>query len=269
MKTKVGPRGFADDPERVRRFAIAIPCAVVLTLLFFALALLRPPAVPPERAPVTTIVLERVPPTPAPAPPPPTPPPTPPPPVVRVTLAPVPQRAAPRIAERPAAAHAAPRQAPVVAVPAVVAAPGAPGAGQGLGNAPGAGAGAGTATSGGSGGTGNQTVNADQPCGDVEFVPDEAPKYRGGTAAESIRATVRFPDGHTESAEFPYPWIYPDAADTDPWSSRNIADPDFPARAQLPPPGADTSRFPDLIRYILNHTRSDGTTVLQDCPTQR
>jgi hypothetical protein len=268
VRTKVGPPGFADDPGRVRRFAVAIPCAIALTLLFFALALLRPPAAPPpERAPVATIVLERAPPTPTPAPPP-TPVPTPPP-VAHVTLAPVPQRAAPRVAEHPAAAHAAPRLAPVVTVPAVVAAPAAPGAGQALGNAPGTGAGAGNETGGGTGGTGNETVNAEQPCGDVEFVPGEAPKYRGTTAAETIRATVRFPDGHTESADFPYPWIYPDAADTDPWSPRNIANPDFPARAQLPPPGADPSRFPELIRYILNHTRPDGTTVLQDCPNPR
>jgi hypothetical protein len=267
VKTKVGAPDIADDPGRFRRFAVAIPCAIALTLAFFAFAFLRPPApAPSERAPVTAIVIERRPPT-----PPPTPRPTPPPtlpPVPHVTLAPRPQRAAPRVAVRPAAAQAAPRLAPQVSAPAVVAAP-APGAGQGEGNAPGPGAGAGNATSGGTGGTGSGTVNVDQPCGDVEFVPDDAPRYRGSTAAETIRATVRFPDGHTEAAEFPYPWIYPDAADTDPWSSRNIANPDFPARAQLPPPGADTSRSPELIRYILNHTRPDGTTVLQDCPNPR
>jgi hypothetical protein len=267
VKTKVGAPEGAGDPGRVRRFAVAIPCAIALTLAFFAFAFLHSPApAPSDRAPVTAIVLERRPPT-----PPPTPRPTPPPalpPVPHVTLAPIPQRAAPRVAVHPAAAQAAPRLAPPVSVPAAVAATG-PGAAQGQGNAPGPGAGAGNTTSGGTGGTGSGTVNADQPCGDVEFIPDDAPRYRGSTAVETIRATVRFPDGHTEAAEFPYPWIYPDAADTDPWSARNIANPDFPARAQLPPPGADSSRFPELIRYILNHTRPDGTTVLQDCPNPR
>jgi hypothetical protein len=123
----------------------------------------------------------------------------------------------------------------------------------------------GTAT----GGTGNAAVNADQPCGEVEFIPDDAPRYRGTTAAETIRATVRFADGHVESAEFPYPWIYPDAADTDPWSPHNVGNPDFPAHAQLPPAGTGTGRFPELIRYILDHTRPNGTTVLQDCPNPR
>jgi hypothetical protein len=234
-----------------------------LTLLFFALGLLRPPQTAPEQAPVTTIALERIPPAPRP-----TPTPTPPP-VVRATFARLPQRAAPRLARRPPGAHAAPRHAPEVSVPAVAAAPAGAGSGQSTGTQTGPGAGDAADTGGGTGGTGNDAVNADQPCGDVEFVPDEAPRYRGATAAETIRATVRFSDGHTESAEFPYPWIYPDAADTDPWSPHNVADPNFPARAQLPPPGTNTGRFPDLIRYILDHTRPDGTTLLQDCPNPR
>ncbi len=280
MKTKVGAPSFGDDPGRTRRFAVAVPAAVALTVLFFALAMLRPPhAPPPEKPAVTTIALERVQPV-SPRTPAPTPVPTPPPPVARVTLAPV-QRAAPREAPRApahaAAAPAPPRRAPVVTVPAIVAGPAGSAAAPVTGNAPGSGTSAGDAgaAGGGTGGTGagdgsgTGTVNADQPCGDVEFIPSDEPRYRGSTSSETIRATVRFPDGHTESAEFPYPWVYPDAADTDPWSPRNVTNPDFPARAQLPPPGADTSRFPALIRYILTHTRANGTTVLQDCPTGR
>jgi hypothetical protein len=48
-----------------------------------------------------------------------------------------------------------------------------------------------------------------------------------------------------------------------------VRNPNFPARAQPAPPGADTSRYPEVIRYILDHTRSDGTTVLQECPRPR
>ena len=62
--------------------------------------------------------------------------------------------------------------------------------------------------------------------------------------------------------------FYADPAE-DPWSPRNMPDPNFITRVQLPPPGADVGRFPDTIRYILDHTRSDGTTVLQECPRLR
>ena len=95
------------------------------------------------------------------------------------------------------------------------------------------------------------------------------PRRSGSTAYETIRATVHFPDGHTASELFPYAWVYPDATNTDPWSPRNLRDPDFPARAQLPPPGTDLRRYPEVIRYILEHTRGDGTTVLQECPIPR
>jgi hypothetical protein len=90
MKTKVGAPGWTGDP--VARFTVAVPGAVAITLVCFALARCQP-AEPTlaERTPATTVVLER-----APATPPPTPRPTPPPtlpPVPRVTPAPVPHRA--------------------------------------------------------------------------------------------------------------------------------------------------------------------------------
>ena len=79
---------------------------------------------------------------------------------------------------------------------------------------------------------------------------------------------MTFPDGHSESAQFPYRWPYADPAG-DPWSPRNMPIPNFPTHVIPPPPGTDVGRFPELIRYILNHTRGDGTTVLQECPQQR
>jgi hypothetical protein len=48
-----------------------------------------------------------------------------------------------------------------------------------------------------------------------------------------------------------------------------MPDPNFTTHVQLPPPGTNTSRYPEVIRYILNHTRDDGTTILQECPRQR
>jgi len=264
VKTKVGSRAFADDPERLRRYAVALPSAVALTLLFFALGIWRPAAFPrAERPAVTAIVLERRPqPTPAPR--------RVRPPTHPVALAEVPQRAAPRALRAPGGAPAALAH-PARLAPADVPAAVAPGAGNGSGPGEGAGPAAGDAGAGpsGTGGTGTAAVDADAPCGSVDFVPDQAPRRSGSTAYETIRATVHFPDGHTASELFPYAWVYPDATNTDPWSPRNLRDPDFPARAQLPPPGTDLRRYPEVIRYILEHTRGDGTTVLQECPIPR
>jgi hypothetical protein len=264
MKTKVGAPAF-DDP--VRRFAVAVPSAIAITALCFALGRCQPAdRSVAESTPPTTVVLER----PAPTPPPPTPrPPTPPPtlpPVPRVTLAPVPQRAAPRAVRASGGGHAAPKPHPQIVVPSVVVAGSGGGAGAGTGSGEGAGGASGSGNS--TGGTGSGIVNADAPCGDVYFIPFQAPDHSGSVSYEHILATVTFSDGHKESAEFPYRWAYADPAD-DPWSSINMQNPNFPTRLHQPPPGTDVSRYSETIRYIIDHTRSDGTTILQECPTQR
>lgn len=262
MKTKVGVPAF-DDP--VARFAVAVPSAIVITALFVALGRCQPAdRTLAERNPTTTVLLERA----APTPPPPTPHPTPPPtlpPVPRVTLAPVPQRAAPRAVHASGGGHVA-LPHPKIAPPAVLA--GGIGGGAGTGEGSGAGSGNAGGTGNGTGGTGSGTVNADAPCGSVDLIPFQGPDHAGPVTYEHVRATVTFPDGHTQSDEFPYRWAYSDPAD-DPWSPRNLPNPNFTTRVQLPPPGTNTSRFPELIRYILDHTRPDGTTILQECPRQR
>ena len=79
---------------------------------------------------------------------------------------------------------------------------------------------------------------------------------------------MTFPDGHSQSEEFPYRWAYVNSTD-DPWSALNIPNVNFITRVQQPPPGTNVSRYSETIRYILDHTRSDGTTILQECPRQR
>ena len=143
----------------------------------------------------------------------------------------------------------------------------APAAGKGTAPAPGAGGQNGPGT--GDQGNGNGAVNADTPCGVVEFLPYSAPKYSNGTAYEPMEAKVTFPDGHRETARFPYPWIYPDGEHTDPWSDTNLKDSTAPALLRFPPPGTDTSTFPPLIQYILSHTDPQGYTNLVPCPTRR
>jgi hypothetical protein len=277
MKTKVGAPAF-DDP--VARFAVAIPSAIIITALCVVLARCQPAErTVAESTRATTVVLEHAAPTPPPAPPTPRPtsPPTPPPtlpPVPRVTLAPLPKRAAPRAIHASGGGHAAPHPHPQVVAPPLIVAGNGGGVGPGHDSGQGAGAGGGTGNgtaglvSGGTGGTGSGDVNADAPCGSVDLVPFEAPDHSGSVTYEHVRATVTFPDGHTQSDEFPYHWSYTDPAD-DPWSAQNLPNPNFTTRVQAPPPGTNVSRYPETIRYILDHTRSDGTTVLQECPRQR
>jgi hypothetical protein len=260
MKTKVGAPAWTGDP--VARFIVAVPSAIAITLLCFALGRCQPAdRTLPERTVATTVVLERAAPT-----PPPTPRPTPPPtlpPVPKVTLAPIPQRAAPHAVRASGGGHAAPRTRPHLAPPAVVVA----GSGGGVGTGAGAGEGAGSAggSGNGTGGTGSGSVNADAPCGSVDLIPFQSPDHSGSTTFEHVSATVTFPDGHQQSENFPYRWSYTDPG-ADPWSPQNMPNANFITRVQLPPPGANTSRFPELIRYILDHTRADGTTILQECP---
>ena len=108
------------------------------------------------------------------------------------------------------------------------------------------------------------------PCGVVWFVPSGAPRVVNGTAYERIKVRVSFQDGHTESAEFPYPWIYPNGEQTDPWSDTNLRrDVSTPTTMQLPPPDADVKTFSPLIRYVLLHTDANGYTNLADCKQPR
>jgi hypothetical protein len=223
---------------------------------------------PVEQRVAANVVLERrAPPTPRPTPKPtptPTPPPTPTPvPTVHATPAIVTERAAPRAHATPGGTGIARPHVPHPVHPhiAVANAPGN-GAGSGSGTANGSDAGAGNGT----GGTGAGTIDANAPCGYVEFLPSEAPRIDGTTSYETIRATVHYPDGRTESDDFPYPWVYADYMNTDPWSPINVRKNDLVVFAQLPPPGTDIHRYNELIRYILDHTTPSGHTVLQPCP---
>jgi hypothetical protein len=118
----------------------------------------------------------------------------------------------------------------------------------------------------GTGGSGAGAIDADAPCGYVDFIPSESPKIVGNVAYETIRATVHYPDGHSDSEEFPYPWVYSDWMDTDPWSPINVRRSNTVVFAQMPPPGSDTRRYNEVVRYILDHTNPNGSTVLQPCP---
>ncbi|BDE07547.1 hypothetical protein WPS_28230 [Vulcanimicrobium alpinum] len=271
------------DFQRYRtRMIVAV--ALALALHEIALSLVHGPTRPRDdesNAPATRIAIETPKPTPRPTPtpkPPPKPtiPPTPPPhitPPPRATVAPI--QVAGRAKGTPArhrggGAH----HAIAKAAHGKHADPNASGSGTGSshgtgsGNAPGVGGGLG-GNGAGTGGNGNGAVNANAPCGFVDFEPFAAPTYRDGTAYEPIRAMVTFPDGHTETERFPYKWVYPNGEQNDPWSDTNLRRPPKEIPMQLPPPGTDTSSFPPVLQYILQHTTSDGYTNLQPCPGSR
>lgn len=261
---------------------VAVALAIALHEIGLGLAHNSRPADDTERDAVATrIVFEtprptpRPPPTPKPTPtPPPTQPPTPEPrvtPPPHSTPAPV-QQVAGRAKGRPAkrrggGAHKAIAKAAsgTYANPRAAGAGTGTSTGQGSGNAPGVGGGLGGNGTGTSG-NGNGAVNANSPCGFVDFVPHDAPHYSNGTASERVFATVSFPDGHKETAEFPYRWIYPNGEQNDPWSTTNLKRPDYTISLQPPPPGANVANYPPLIQYIIKHTGPDGLTDLPECP---
>jgi hypothetical protein len=198
----------------------------------------------------------------------------------RPTIAPVPQVAAAKAAGTPAPIHGGAPAKPIhhfknfdvyeqLAKSGLGRAAGISGTGAGLGVGAATGGGAeGTGAGEGRAGIGTGAVNATMPCGEVIFNVRGAPDYRSGAASERITATVQFPDGHTETDTFPYAWTYENGERDDPWSATNLAKRNFDIPLIFPPPGTDTSGYPPLIKYILDHTRPNGTTVLEPCPNQ-
>jgi hypothetical protein len=260
------------------RLIVALACSIALHEIVFGFLHARPrhnALEHPQPAEIIVIATPRPTPKPRPTPvhtpPPPTPPPnvTPPP---HVTPMPIRQIAAAAKGEHAKARGGGMRHALSVhksaARPASTVAVGA-GTGTNVGEGSGIepGEGGGEAGNGqGNSGNGNGAVNADTPCGEVDFLPHGAPVYRNGTASEIITATVKFGDGHSQDVRFPYPWVYPDGEKNDPWSSTNLKNPDLVVPLQLPPPGLDTSSWDPLILYILKHTNASGFTDLVDCP---
>lgn len=174
-------------------------------------------------------------------------------------------------AEGRAGAPAPVRRAPVVATaafhptsnrPVWDAAPG--------GKAAVATAGSGTSSGSGSGsgthGSGNGAASVAPPCGYVTFSDPHGSHYDSRTHGfwVDIRMSVHFADGSAQSMLLDYPWYYASEA-ANPWSDRNLRDPSFPTRFQ-PPPGDKIAAEPQLVKYVMEHSTSDGATLLNDCP---
>jgi hypothetical protein len=128
----------------------------------------------------------------------------------------------------------------------------------------------GTASGNGSGagtqGAGTAAANANEPCGFVTFSDPHGSQYDSHTRGffVDIRMSVHFADGSAQSVILDYPWYYASEAEN-PWSDRNLKDPAFPTRFQPPPP-AKIPGEPQLVRYVMAHSTSEGMTLLADCP---
>lgn len=126
--------------------------------------------------------------------------------------------------------------------------------------------GTGTGQSGQGQGTGG-APQAHEPCGYVDFIATGNPTVDRSTGRvwEYIQMIVHFPDGSEQSVDLDYPWYY--ASDQqDPWSDYNEKlHPNAPVPFQFPPP-SQTSSEPQLVQYVIQHTSSDGYTLLKPCP---
>lgn len=175
----------------------------------------------------------------------------------------LPNRAVVRVASRPSTARARPVQSPA-SKPVWDAASASTNAGARLASA----GGNGNASDGaGSAGNGAGATGAEQPCGFVTFSDPHGSAYDVRTRGfwVDIRMSVRFADGTSQSLILDYPWYYASEA-ANPWSDRNLKDPDFPTRFQAPPPEKLASE-PALVQYVMHHSTPEGLTLLGDCPT--
>ncbi len=116
----------------------------------------------------------------------------------------------------------------------------------------------------GLGGNGNGTGGppaAHEPCGFVDFIPTtQASVDRGsGRVQEHVEIHVSFPDGTDQTQILDYPFNYSSLAE-DPFEEKDVD-----ALFQFPPYDQRADE-PSLVQYVMQHTTSDGRTVLKECP---
>lgn len=122
--------------------------------------------------------------------------------------------------------------------------------------------GAGSGESGAGQGTGGAPA-AHEPCGYVDFAPNDKPTVdqKTGRIWEYLAIIVHFPDGSQQSLDLDYPFFYNSEAD-DPFMPDHG---NIPATFQFPPPN-QAGNEPPLVQYVIQHTSPDGYTTLHDCP---
>lgn len=120
----------------------------------------------------------------------------------------------------------------------------------------------GTGQSGTGNGTGGTAVGQ-EPCGYVEFMPTDDPTPGpSGQVTQHISMTVHFADRTTQTVDLDYTWTFASES-TDPFlpENKNLPDPVFQF-----PPDAIRAQEPPVVQYVMQHTDSQGKTLLKDCP---
>ena len=123
----------------------------------------------------------------------------------------------------------------------------------------------GNGTGAGTSGNGSGAAG-DEPCGFVDFAatPEDMKRYPDGSTSSVVKMTVHYADHSSESITLDYPWHYPNEK-SNPFSPRNMDNPDMPATFQSPPPDKLPSE-PQLVQYVVQHSSPQGLTTLKDCP---
>lgn len=122
--------------------------------------------------------------------------------------------------------------------------------------------GTGTGQSGTGEGTGGAPA-AHEPCGYVDFAPNNNPTIdpKTGRVWEYVAIIVHFPDGSEQSLNLDYPFFY-SSQSQDPFIKGNE---NIPATFQFPP-ASQAAGEPPLVQYVIAHTTPDGYTLLRECP---
>jgi hypothetical protein len=107
----------------------------------------------------------------------------------------------------------------------------------------------------------------DTPCGNLSYTHSLADaKLVGNVSEETVSVIIRYTRGVVDNVDFPYPWHFEDAKNTDPWYGPLPHRTETPIRIEFPPKGFDLAKIPQPISRILALTTPDGITHLPPCP---
>jgi hypothetical protein len=108
---------------------------------------------------------------------------------------------------------------------------------------------------------------ATAPCGFVEFKPLRQ-ENKGGKRYIWVQILVHLRNGEIIADDLQWPFVYAGDADN-PWSARNVRNPDFQTVMQPPPPdfNLEAEQAPATVLAI-RQTGPDGFTLLKPCPDQ-
>jgi hypothetical protein len=116
-------------------------------------------------------------------------------------------------------------------------------------------------------GRSNAADSATAPCGFVEFKPIQQ-EMRKGQEVVWVQIIVHLRNGEILIDDLHWPFVYAGDADN-PWSARNLRNPNFQTTMQLPPPDFNLEAEQESATVLaVRQTGPDGFTLLEPCPEQ-